>query len=125
MAAMKTWIWCVASAALGIVTFHGQARAQTPGCTAMEVTVEDQEAFIQRSPPVVDKAGGDNAPRALGQQDATDPLVRVPLPRPREKQRGTTDKDDAMNISTREKAFALGQSLTDYCNLKVENDTKR
>jgi hypothetical protein len=125
MPAMKTFcrILAVASAALGIVTSHGQARAQAPGCVVMEVTVEDQEAFTQRSPPVVDKLGKENEPRGLGQQEATVPLVGVPLPRPRGKQRGTTDKDD--DIATREKAFASGQSLADYCNLKIENDTKR
>jgi hypothetical protein len=30
-----------------------------------------------------------------------------------------------MNISTREKAFASGQSVADYCNLKIESDTKK
>jgi hypothetical protein len=122
MAVMKTcgMILSVASAALGIVTSHGQAHAQVPGCVVMEVPVEDQEAFTPRSLPVVDKAGKENEPRGLGQQDAA---LAVPLPRPRGKQRGTTDKDD--DIATREKAFASGQSLADYCNLKIENDTKR
>jgi hypothetical protein len=125
MVTTKTWdmIWFVAGAALGIVTSHGQARAQAPGCVVMEVAVEDQEAFTQRSPPVVDKLGKENEPRGLGQQEATVPLVGVPLPRPRGKQRGTTDKDD--DIAAREKAFASGQSLVDYCNLKIESDTKR
>jgi hypothetical protein len=127
MAAMKTFcrILAVASAALGIIASHGQACAQAPGCVVMEVTGEDQEAFTQRSPPVVDKPGKENEPRGLGQQKATVPLVGLPLPRPRGKQRGTTDKDDATNIATREKAFASGQSLVDYCNLKIESDTKR
>jgi hypothetical protein len=66
-------IWFVAGAALGIVTSHGQARAQAPGCVVMEVAVEDQEAFTQRSPPVVDKLGKENEPRGLGQQEATIP----------------------------------------------------
>jgi hypothetical protein len=125
MAAMKTccMIWSVASAALGIVTSSGQARAQAPGCVVVEIAVADQEAFTQRPPPVVDKLGKENEPRGLGQQDATVPLVGLPLPRPRGKQRGTTDKDD--DIATREKAFASGQSLADYCNLKIESDTKR
>jgi hypothetical protein len=59
MAAMKTCclIWSVASAALGIVTSHGQAHAQAPGCVVVEVAVEDQEAFTQRPPPAVDKLG--------------------------------------------------------------------
>ena len=30
-----------------------------------------------------------------------------------------------MDISTRDKAFASGQSLADYCNLKIDNDAKR
>ena len=122
---MKTFcrILALASAALGIVTSHGQVHAQTPGCVVVEVAVEDQEAFTQRSPPVVDKLGKENEPRGLGQQEATAPLVGLPLPRPRGKQRGTTDKDD--DIATREKAFASGQSLADYCNLKIESDTKR
>ena len=121
---MKTccMIWSVASAALEFVTSHGQAHAQAPGCVVVEVTVEDQ-AFTQRSPPVLDKLGKENEPRGLGQQEATGPLVGLPLPRPRGKQRGTTDKDD--DIATREKAFASGQSLVDYCNLKIESDTKR
>jgi hypothetical protein len=118
-------IWSVASAALGIVTSHGQAHAQAPGCVVVEVAVEDQEAFTQRPPPAVDKLGKVNEPRGLAQQDTTASLVRVPLPRPREKQRGAPDKDDAMDVSTREKAFASGQSLVDYCNLKIESDTKR
>jgi hypothetical protein len=126
MAAMKTccMIWCVAIAALGIVTFHGHARAQTPGCMAMEVAGEDQAAFRQRSPPVVDKAGGENEQRGLVREDAA-PLVGFPLPRPRGRQRGAIDQDDVMNMSTREKAFASGQSLADYCLLKIESDTKR
>jgi hypothetical protein len=103
-------IWSVAGAALGVVTFHGQAQAQASGCVVMEVTVEDQ-TFTQRSSPVVDKRGKENEPRRLGQQDATAPLVGVPLPRPRGKQRGTADRDDATNIATREKGFASGQSL--------------
>jgi hypothetical protein len=124
MAAMKTccMIWSVAGAALGVVTFHGQARAQASGCVVMEVRVEDQ-TFTQRSSPVVDKRGKENEPRRLGQQDATAPLVGVPLPRPRGKQRGTADRDD--DIATRERAFAAGQDLADYCNLNIENDTKR
>jgi hypothetical protein len=72
---------------------------------------------------IVDKPGKENEPRGLGQQDATAPLVGLLLPRPRGKQRGTTDKDD--DIAAREKAFASGQSLVDYCNLKIESDTKR
>jgi hypothetical protein len=113
-------IWCVAIAALGIVTFHGHAHAQTPGCMAMEVPREDQAAFTQRSSPIVDRADGENEPRRLAQQDAIATLVRVPLPRPREKQRD--DKDYATNISTREKAFA-GQNLADYCDLKIKSKT--
>jgi hypothetical protein len=80
------------------------------------------QAFTQRSPPVVDKASGENKPRGIGPQDTTTPLVGVPLPRPRGNQRGITDRDD--DVATREKAFASGQSLADYCNLKIENDTK-
>ena len=128
MAAMKTWgtIWCVASAALGIVTSYGQAHAQASGCVVVDVAVEDQEAFTHKSPPVVDKLGKETEPRGLVQQDATAPLVGLPFaPRHRRDQRGTADKDDAMNISTREKAFASEQSLADYCNLKIERDTKR
>ena len=113
----------VAGVALAFAMSHGQARAQTPGCTAMEVAVEDQDAFTQRPPPVVDKLGKENEPRGLGQQEATAPLVGLPLPRPRGKQRGTTDKDG--DIATRENAFASGQSLADYCNLKIESGTKR
>jgi hypothetical protein len=123
---MKTcyMIWS-ASVALGIVISHEQVQAQAPGCVVMEVALEDQAAFTKRTPPVVDRSGKENDPRGLAQQDATAPLVRVPLPRPREKQRDATDKDDAIDISTREKAFASGQSLADYCNLKIESDTKR
>jgi hypothetical protein len=122
---MKTCcaIWSVARAALIIVTVQGQARAQTPGCTVMEVAGEDQAAFTQRSPPIVDRAGGENEPRGLAQQDATATLIRVPLPRPREKQRD--DKDYATNITSREKAFASGQSLADYCDLKIESETRK
>ena len=112
----------VAGVALAFAMPHGQARAQAPGCVVVEVTVEDQ-AFTQRSPPVLDKPGKENEPRGLGQQDAAAPLVGLLLPRPRGKRRGTTDRDD--DIATREKAFASGQSLTDYCNLKIESDTKR
>ena len=108
----------VAGVALAFAMSHGQAQAQASGCVVMEVAVEDQ--FTQRSPHVVDTPGKENEPRGLGQQDAA---LAVPLPRPRGKQRGTTDKDD--DIATREKAFASGQSLADYCNLKIENDTKR
>jgi hypothetical protein len=106
---MKTccMIWSVARAALIIVIAQGQARAQTPGCTVMEVAGEDQAAFTQRSPSIVDRAGGESEPRGLAQQDTTATLVRVPLPRPREKQRD--DKDYATNLSTREKAFASGR----------------
>jgi hypothetical protein len=100
-------------------------RAQASGCVVLEVAVEDQEALTQRSPPIVDKLGKENEPKGLAQQDAAAPLVGVPLPRPRGKQRDATDKDDATNISTREKAFASGQSLEDYCNLKIESGTKR
>jgi hypothetical protein len=114
----------VAGVALAFAMSHGQAQAQASGCVVMEVTGEDQ-AFTQRSPPVLDKPGKENEPRGLGQQDATAPLVGLLLPRPRGKQRGTTDKDDATTIATREKAFASGQSLADYCNLKIESDTKR
>ena len=87
MATTKTCcvIWCVSGAALGLVTSHGQAHAQIPGCTAMEVAVEDQ--FTQRWSPVVDKSRKENEPRGIGQQDATAPLAGVPLPRPRESPR--------------------------------------
>jgi hypothetical protein len=128
MAAMKTccMIWSVASATLGFVTSYGQARAQAPGCVVVEVAVEDQEAFTRDSPPVVDKPGEENEPRGLVRQDAAAPLVGSPsAPRHRRDRRSTTGKDDAMNISTREKAFASGQSLADYCNLKIDSDTKR
>jgi hypothetical protein len=123
MVTTKTYcvIWSVAGAALGIVTSHGQAHAQAAGCEVMEVPVEDQ--FTRRSSPVVDKSGKENDPRGLAQQDATPPLAGVPLPRPRGKQRGTTDRDD--DIATREKAFAAGQDLADYCDLKIESDTYR
>jgi len=43
----------VAGVALAFAMSHGQARAQTPGCTAMEVAVEDQDAFTQRPPPLL------------------------------------------------------------------------
>ena len=121
---MKTCgiIWCVATAALGIVTSFDKAHAQAPGCVVMEVAVEDQESFTQRPPPAVDKLGKENEPRGLAQLDTTASLIRVPLPRPREKQRGAPDKDDAMGVSTREKAFASGQSLEEYCNLKIESN---
>jgi hypothetical protein len=124
--AMKSccMVWSVAGVALGIVTFYRQAHAQAAGCVVMEVTVEDQAAVTQRSPPIVDKAGEKNEPRGSVQQDAT-PLVGFPLPRPRGKQRGAVDQDDSTNISIRERAFASGQSLADYCNLKIESDTKR
>jgi hypothetical protein len=104
MAAMKTccMIWSVACAALGIVASLGQAHAQVPGCVVMEVAGEDQ--FTQRLPPVVDKAGEENEPRGLAQQDATAAFVGVPLPRPRGKRRGTTDKDDDID-----KLLALGK----------------
>jgi hypothetical protein len=120
---MKTCgiIWRVASVALGIVTSYGQAYAQAPGCVVVEVLVEGQGAFTQKPPPV-DKPSKENEPSGLAQQDANAPLVRVPLPRPREKQRGATDKDDATEVSTREKAFALRQSLDDYCNLKIRSN---
>ena len=112
----------VAGVALAFAMSHGQAQAQASGCVVMEVTGEDK-AFTQRSPPVLDKLGKENEPRGFGQQEATAPLVGLPLPRPRGKQRGTADRDD--DIATREKAFASGQSLEEYCNLKIENDTKR
>jgi hypothetical protein len=120
---MKTCgiIWCVASAALGIFASYGQAHAQTPGCVVVEVLVEGQGAFTQKSPSV-DKPSKENEPSGLAQQDANAPLVRVPLPRPREKQRSATDKEDATEVSTREKAFALGQSLDDYCSLKIQSN---
>jgi hypothetical protein len=122
MAAMKTYcmVWSVASVALGIVGFHGQSRAQPPGCVVTEVAGEDQAAFTQRSPPMADKVGEENG---TARQDDAAPLV--PLPRPRGKQRSATDQDDAMNISTREKAFASGQSLADYCNLKIKEEPTR
>ena len=31
--------------------------------------------------------------------------------------------DDATDVSTSEKAFALGQSLVDYCNLKIQSNS--
>jgi hypothetical protein len=66
---MKTCgiIWCVASAALGIVTSYGQAHAQAPGCVVVEVPVvpvEGQEAFTQKSRPV-DKPSKENEPAGL------------------------------------------------------------
>src|ERR1700733_5969849 len=85
MAAMKTCgiICCVATAALGIVSLHGQAIAQIPGCTVMEVAGDDQAAFTQqRAPPVAAKGGGENEPRGFAQLDAAAPLVGFPLPRP-------------------------------------------
>ena len=124
MAAIKTCsMICSAGVALGMVI--SQAHAQTAGCVVMEVAGEDQAAFTNKSSPFVDKLRKENDPRGLGQQDATASLVRVPLPRPRERQRDTHDQDDAMDISNREKAFASGQNLTDYCSLKIESDTKR
>jgi len=125
---MKTCcpIWFVASAALGFVTSDSQAHAQAPGCVVVEVAVEDQEAFTHKSPPVVDKLGKETESNGLVQQDVTAPLAGLPFaPRHRRDQRGAADKDDATNISAREKAFASGQSLADYCNLKIESGTKK
>jgi hypothetical protein len=108
---------------LGIIVFYGQAHAQSPGCTVMEVGGEAQAVFTQGSPTVVDGGALDNALTALARQDNATALVRVPLPRPRDRLRD--DKDYAPNISARERAFASGQNLADYCNLKIKADKRK
>jgi hypothetical protein len=129
MAAMKTCskIWSVVSISLGFVISYTQPHAQAPACVVVEVMGEDQEASTQKLPPAVDKRGKEKAPKHLVQQAATDPLIgSPPALRFGDHQHGSTEKDEAgTNSSTREKAFASGQSLADYCNFKVETEKKR
>jgi hypothetical protein len=128
-AAMKSYstIWCAVSIALGFVMPNTKACAQAPACVVVEVMAEKQEASTQILPPAVDKRGKEKAPKHLAQQATTDPLIGSP---PAlgfgDRQHGSSEKDDTgTNSSTREKAFASGQSLADYCNFKVETEKRR
>jgi hypothetical protein len=129
IAAMKTCstIWSVLGIALGFAVPNTQARAQAPACVVVEVMAEWQEASTQKLLPAVDKRGKEKAPKHLAQQATTDPLIGSP---PAlgfgDRQHGSTEKDEAgAHSSIREKAFASGQSLADYCNFKVDTERKR
>jgi hypothetical protein len=140
MAALKS-LSSMPIIALGLVMLHGQAHAQAPGCLVMEAMVEDQkaparnlppledqEAYAHKMPTKVDKRGKEKTPKHLAQQGATeDSLVgSPPALQFSDGPHGSAGKDDAGTLSSaREKAFASGQSLSDYCNFKVETAEKR
>jgi hypothetical protein len=84
-----------ASLALGIDIAHGQARAQAVGCVVMEVG-GDQEPLRQQSPLSLDERG------KRGKEKT--PKHQAPL---------ATVDDAETRPSTREAAFASGQSLAD------------
>jgi hypothetical protein len=88
---------------------------------------EEQEASTQILPAAVDKRGKKKAPKHRAQQATTDPLIgSPPALRFGDRQHESSEKDDTgTNSSTREKAFASGQSLADYCNFKVETGKRR
>ena len=124
---MKTCstIWSVLGIALGFAVPNTQARAQAGlrGCGSHG----GQEASPQKLLPAVDKRGNEKGPKHLAQQATTDPLIGSP---PAlgfdDRQHGSMEKDEAgAHSSIREKAFASGQSLADYCNFKVETERKR
>ena len=140
MAALKS-LSSVPIIALGLVILNGQAHAQASGCLVMEAMVEDQEAPARNLPPLedqeasthkmptkVDKRGKEKTPKRLAQQGATeDSLVGSPPALPSgDGPHGSTGKDDAGTLSSaQKKAFASGQSLSDYCNFKIEAAKKR
>ena len=105
-------IGSVVGMALGFAVPYGQAHAQAANCIVVEIMAEDQEKYRQLSqtrdqetlrqqlPQALDKRGKEKIPKRLAQQ-------------------GTTD-DPGTHPSTRETAFASGQSLANYCDFKVE-----
>ena len=119
---MKTrcTIWSVASVALGFVMPHGHAQAQTPGCVVMEIPVEDRLAFTQKLPPAVDKGAKAKNSKQLVQQRPTDPVIGSP----NSFDDGQHRSDAGADFSVRERSFALGQNLADFCKHKIETETK-
>jgi hypothetical protein len=89
---------------------HGQAYAQASGCVVMEVTMENREALTNELPPAIEKQHKKNRKQSA-QQGAIEALIES----------GSADKDNGrITSSTRERAFASGQDLADYCSFKVE-----
>ncbi len=103
-----------------------QAHAQAPGCMVMEVILEEQGALAQNLSPAVDQQGKDKDPKP-SQQRTTHPFSgSLSARKLGDRQHLSTEVNEATtNSSTWEKAFASGQSLVDYCNLKIETYTKR
>jgi hypothetical protein len=94
----------MAGIALGVAILHDSAHAQIAGCIVMEVSA-DQEPLKHEMPlppikRVKEKAQKHQLPPALADEAETRP-------------------------STRETAFASGQSLADYCGLKVQPEDNR
>ena len=105
---------------------HGQAHAQAPGCMVMEVMLEEQGALAQNLSPAIDQQGKEKDPKP-SQQRTTHPLIgSLSARKLGDRQHLSVEMNEATtNSSTREKAFASGQSLADYCNLKIETYTER
>ena len=129
MAAMKicSEIWSLAIIVAGLGLPHGQAHAQAPRCMVMEVIVEERAALAETFAAVVDQRGKEKRPRSARQQAKTQALIVSPSTRNADDlKRGSTVIDEAAtNSSTREKAFASGQDLSNYCSFKIETDTER
>jgi hypothetical protein len=86
------------SIGLGFASPH-QARAETAGCVVVEVGGV-QEIVRYQLPPPLEKRGKEKIPKHQAQHGTVDGVEARP--------------------SIREAAFASGQSLTDYCDFKVE-----
>ena len=107
----------VASVALGLFVPQGQAyaqaelQAQAPACVVVEVAVEDREEFTKKLPSPVGKRDEGKGSKLAVQGGKTEPL-------------SGSSSSSAEKSSTREKAFALGQNMADYCKFKIEAETR-
>ena len=119
--ARATWAgqsFClVTSVALGLFVPEGQAlaqaelQAQAPGCVVVEVAVEDREEFAQKKPSPVGKRVEAKKSQLAVQGGKTEPI-------------SGSSSSSTEDSSTREKAFAQGQNMADYCQLKIEAGTR-
>ena len=90
----------MAGLAVALIMSHSPAHAEASGCVAREAMMEDQEVFTSELPPVAE--------------------VKVQHKVKKSKPPSQHMDDRGSIISTRERAFALGQDLSVYCPFKVE-----
>jgi hypothetical protein len=94
----------VVSAALGLAILYDSAYAQVAGCTVMEVGADQETSRHEIAIPPVKRAKAKSPKHQLQQEPVNEPETRP---------------------STREAAFASGQSLANYCSFKVQLEDNR